>query len=120
GLKSGRDYRFRIPEAPPIRYSEKALPVDPYVFGAWIGDGTSATADLTCFDEPILREIELAGYAVRAVGGQGKFRIGGADRVRDVRTGRFMANGSLHSILREEGILGAKRLPDPYLQGSIG
>jgi deoxycytidine triphosphate deaminase len=107
GVRSGkRDYRFRIPEALPIQYAEKDLPVDPYVFGAWIGDGTSTSGHITCYDEPILREIELAGYAVRHVSKGRLFNIGGAPRSRDEQTGRFAANGSLHSILKRERILG--------------
>jgi deoxycytidine triphosphate deaminase len=91
GIRSGkRDYRFRIPEALPIAY-----------------------------DEPILREIKLAGYAVRRVAAPKVFNIGGADEARDAKTGRFTSNGSLHSILRREGLLGAKRLPDEYMRASI-
>jgi deoxycytidine triphosphate deaminase len=120
GLKSGRsDYRFRIPESEPVRYSSKDLPVDPYVFGAWIGDGTSTCANITSYDEPVLREIELAGYSVRQVGGKRLFHIGGAPRARDAETGRFAPNGSLHSILRREGLLGAKNVPDAYLQADV-
>jgi deoxycytidine triphosphate deaminase len=90
GVRSGkRDYRFRIPEALPIQYAEKDLPV------------------------------ELAGYAVRHVSKGRLFNIGGAPRSRDEQTGRFAANGSLHSILKRERILGAKTLPDQYLQASI-
>jgi hypothetical protein len=120
GIRSGkRDYRFRIPEALPIAYDDKDLPIDPYVFGAWIGDGTSTNANITCYDEPILREIELAGYAVRRVATRKVFNIGGADQARDAKTGRFTANGSFHSTLRREGLLGAKRLPDEYMRASM-
>jgi deoxycytidine triphosphate deaminase len=120
GVRAGkRDYRYRIPEAAPIEYAEKDLPVDPYVFGAWIGDGTSTTANLTCYDPPILREIELAGYAVRQVNTRKLFNIGGAPQARDERTGQFTANGSLHSVLKHERLLGAKTLPDSYLQASV-
>ena len=109
GIRAGkRDYRFRIPEALPIDYSEKDLPID----------GASTCGNLTCYDPPILREIELAGYAVRQVGERNLFNIGGAGQARD-KGGRFTANGSLHSILKREGVLGAKKLPDEYLRASI-
>jgi deoxycytidine triphosphate deaminase len=120
GVRAGaRDYRFRIPEAAPVAYDEKDLPVDPYVFGAWIGDGTSTCGNITCYDEPILREIELAGYLVRRVSERNVFNIGGAPRARDPKTGQFTENGSLHSVLKREGVLGAKTLPDDYLQASV-
>ena len=42
------------------------LPIDPYVLGAWLGDGTRALPPiLTCADAPILRELEFAGYRTR-------------------------------------------------------
>lgn len=120
GLNAGkRDYRFRIPEASPISYEEKDLPIDPYVFGAWIGDGTSASANITCFDEPILKQIELAGYAVRQRNRRGLYNVGGGAQARDPDTGCFTSNESLHSVLRREGLLRAKTLPDNYLQASI-
>jgi hypothetical protein len=61
---SKTEYAHHVAQAAAIEYLAKDLPVDPYVFGAWIGDGTSTKAELTCCDEPILREIEMAGYNV--------------------------------------------------------
>ena len=42
-LKRGRDYRYRTKQTAPVEYPQRELPVDPYVFGVWIGDGTSST-----------------------------------------------------------------------------
>ncbi len=118
-LKAGpREYNHHVAQCDPVQYPEKDLPVDPYVFGAWIGDGTSTQANLTCADEPILREVELAGYAVK-YRGRMLYRIGGAALERDAATGRYTANASLHSTLRAMGVLGAKHIPEDYLQGSI-
>jgi dUTPase/Homing endonuclease len=118
-LKAGpKEYNHHVAQCDPVRYDEKDLPVDPYVFGAWIGDGTSSQANLTCADPPILREIALAGYAVEHRT-RLRYRIGGAPRVRDKATGQFTANASLHSTLRAMGVLGDKHLPDRYLQGSV-
>jgi deoxycytidine triphosphate deaminase len=113
-----REYNHHVAQCDPVRYEAKDLPVDPYVFGAWIGDGTSTQANLTSADAPILREIELAGYAVEHRG-RLLYRIGGAPRRRDGATGRFTANASLHSTLRAMGVLGDKHIPDAYLQGSV-
>ena len=63
------------------------LPIDPYVLGAWIGDGTSTAAIITCNDQPILREIEMAGYPVQRASGPIAYRIGGAGHSRDGHTG---------------------------------
>jgi deoxycytidine triphosphate deaminase len=117
-MAGAREYNHHVAQCDPVRYPAKELPVEPYVFGAWIGDGTSAQANLTTADPPILREIELAGYGVEHRG-RLRYRIGGAPRRRDAVTGRFTANESLHSTLRAMGVLGAKTIPDAYLQGSV-
>jgi deoxycytidine triphosphate deaminase len=117
-MVGGREYNHHVAQCDPVRYEEKDLPVDPYVFGAWIGDGTSTQANLTCADAPLLHEIALAGYAVEHRG-RLRYRIGGAPRRRDALTGRFTANASLHSTLKAMGVLGDKHLPAPYLQGSV-
>jgi deoxycytidine triphosphate deaminase len=101
-LKYSRtEYAHHVAQAAPVEYPAKALPIDPYVFGAWIGDGTSTKAELTCADEPILREIALAGYAVAPASGPIQYRIGGEGHTRDERTGRYSRNGSLSSRLRD-------------------
>jgi deoxycytidine triphosphate deaminase len=118
-VRRGNGYRWRLDQSRPVHYDDRDLPIDPYVLGVWIGDGTSSCAQVTCADQPILREIELAGYLVQRASGPIAYRIGGAGHTRDARTGRYTANSSLNSTLRELGILGAKRIPDEYLQSGI-
>lgn len=36
-----------------IEYSEKTLPLDPYIFGTWLGDGSSRSLAITTMDEVI-------------------------------------------------------------------
>jgi hypothetical protein len=118
-LKVGtKEYNHHLAQCDPVQYPDKELPVDPYVFGAWIGDGTSARGEVTCADPPILRQIGLAGYSVERRQ-RLRYRIGGAPRVRDRAIGRYTANASLHSTLREMGVLGDKHIPADYLQGSV-
>jgi deoxycytidine triphosphate deaminase len=59
------EYAFHVRQAAAVQYSPKHQPIDPYVLGVWIGDGTSTKAEITSVDQPILRELELAGKAVR-------------------------------------------------------
>ncbi|MFI0354301.1 replicative DNA helicase [Actinomadura sp. 9N407] len=58
--------------AAPFQLPPANLPIDPYVLGAWLGDGCSWNGDITCFDEEILEHIEAAGQPVvrRATRGQ--------------------------------------------------
>src|SRR5262249_53683786 len=48
----------------PLDFPERALPIAPYTFGCWLGDGTTGTAAFTCAEEEILDQIRLDGYVV--------------------------------------------------------
>ncbi len=118
-MRNDREFMHRVPVAAPVEHPAQVLPIDPYVLGAWLGDGTSTKAELTCADEPILREVELAGYAVRPASGPIAYRIGGMGHTRHDTTGRYTTNGSLNSTLRREMLLGNKHIPLAYMHGSV-
>ena len=48
----------------PLHYQERDLPVAPYTFGCWLGDGTTMGAGFTCADEEILDHIRSDGYVI--------------------------------------------------------
>jgi deoxycytidine triphosphate deaminase len=119
-LLAGGERNHQVPLAGPVRYPERDLPIHPYVLGAWIGDGTSTQAEITCADTEILREIELAGYGVAAQRTrQLSDRIGGVGHTRDAMTGGMTSNDSLSSTLRWVGLLGQKAIPNDYLRASV-
>lgn len=49
--KSGYTYKWRLPKIEPVKYSEKELPVHPYLVGAMLGDGTCTTGTLKIASE---------------------------------------------------------------------
>lgn len=57
-------FRFQIPLSEAIEGEEKELPVPPYTFGAWLGDGTNTKQRITICntDTEILRSVEAEGY----------------------------------------------------------
>ena len=116
---SWSEYNFHVAQTAPVRYPRRPLPIDPYVLGAWIGDGTSTKAEITCADEPILRQLAYAGYDPRPASNPIAYRIGGEGSTRDPVTGRYERNGSLSSRLRELGVLGAKHIPQRYLTACV-
>jgi len=118
-LRVRTEWNHHVELAAPVHYSRKALPVDPYVLGAWLGDGTSTQANLTCADEEIVQEIRRRGVRVEKLPRPIVYRLGGAPRVRDALTGRYLANASLHSTLRHLGLLGDKHIPRDYFEGDI-
>ena len=122
-LRQGRrgDLNHSIPITRPLELPAAELPIDPYVLGVWLGDGSSRSAEITTDDDEVLQQIEQAGYRIgtdpRGGGTARTWTIGGASVVRDSVTGRFRANSSLHSILRSEGLLNSKRSPRPISPG---
>ena len=119
-MRSPREYMHRVDIAAPVQYSTKNLPVDPYVLGAWIGDGTSTQAIITCADQPILEHIGAAGYGVAKASGPIASRIGGAGHTRNEKTGRYERNSSLSSRLRDMDLLGNKHIPWDYMHADVG
>ena len=113
-----------IPCTFPLEGPQTLLPIDPYVLGVWLGDGSQASAELTCAveDKEILVCIEQAGYQVHGIGthqgGTPRYVLGGQPSRRDPVTGRMIPNGSLHSVLRQAGLFGKKHIPLPYLRAA--
>jgi hypothetical protein len=125
-LRAGDEWNHHVALALPARYPGQQLPVDPYVLGVWLGDGTAATAEVTVGrgDEQILDEIANAGYAVWKSSGERAFRIGGLSRrhvgrVRDPMTGQYALDDSLTSELHAMGLIGRKHIPEIYLRSSV-
>ncbi|MEU8798136.1 replicative DNA helicase [Spirillospora sp. NPDC048819] len=87
--------------AAPFQLPSASLPVDPYVLGAWLGDGRSWEGSITCFDEEILEHIEAAGQPVERRQTLGQFGLPGL-------TGK----------IKELGLWRNKHIPPEYLRAS--
>jgi hypothetical protein len=91
------------------------LPLDPYVLGAWLGDGHSLSAHITSADPEVLDRIRAAGYPVRPTGNPIVWTLA---PVPD-RKGKPRGNCSpIRRVLVELGVWGNKHVPDAYLRGS--
>lgn len=102
--------RYGIPAGDPVELDDKDLLVDPYVLGAWLGDGATAGAAI-CGAQPdlefIASEIEARGYTVS------RWNTA-ADKV-DV----IGIPGGLLAALDALGVLGNKHIPAEYLRASM-
>lgn len=99
-----------IPLAGPIGTEERALPIDPYVLGVWLGDGDSDCGRITVddADAELLEHVASCGATI----GQGKVSP------RAPRTPRYRIEGGTHA-LRVAGLLHNKHIPPAYLRGSV-
>ena len=89
-----RDRRLNhsVVNTAPLQAPERDLLVPPYTLGAWLGDGTSAAAQITVDDTEIIMRIE--SEEIEAVA------------------------GTLQARLRSIGVLNAKHIPAEYLRAS--
>jgi deoxycytidine triphosphate deaminase len=119
-LRACGEFNHQIPLAGAVWYPERELPIEPYVLGVWLGDGTATKAEVTCADEEILQEVGAQGYAVSPQRTRRfSYRIGGVGQTREASSGRYVRNESLNSKLRDLGLLGRKHIPPDYLRASI-
>ena len=102
-----------VPLAKSLMLPDRELPIDPYLLGLWLGDGTSRDPTITCHrdDEPFYRgKAESAGEAWRIRSERG-----------DVLS-CSMAHGPhplFFTRLRQLGVLGNKHVPPVYLRAGI-
>lgn len=114
------DTRYSVRTDRVIHRPDVALPVDPYVLGYWLGDGTSASAQFTIDDDDypnFVRMVGKAGYLAWV-----SHRNGSHSVVAGVTTSSRKRDGrdSLQKRLRELGVLGNKHVPDEFLLAGDG
>lgn len=97
-----------IPVADTLDLPEKALPLDPYVLGVWLGDGTTANGDVTTADAEITAAVVAAGFPVRR-----------KSRKPNNRAATYAHDG-LREALKGLGLLGNKHIPHDYLWAAAG
>lgn len=96
------EFRYFLPQVGPVRFRERKLPIDPYTFGVWLGDGDTSSGTLTCMDS------DADFYATRLVCKMKKR----ATKYRHTLIG-------MTTKLRSAGVLFAKHVPEAYLFGSV-
>lgn len=104
-MQGNRDY---IVSTSPLDLPSENLPIDPYLLGAWLGDGYSSSPSLCASHEDIgeMREtLENRGY-----------RLSPLHFSKD-RVPNFTVLGQ-KEIFRKIGILGNKHIPASYLRAS--
>ena len=105
------EFRFRLPGQEALDIPAAVLPMDPYVLGCWIGDGSSSGNGFTNPEPEIIENIRAAGWPVRPL------RPGTGDCPHwGIGAGRGGPKAaSFQGILRALGVLGNKHIPELYL-----
>ena len=95
---------YRIP-CTYAEYDEKELPIDPYLLGYWLGDGTSGQPNITVGDsdlESFKKNIAWQHYTVH------RYKPGSV----------IVALHGFKKLLVDNGLLNNKYVPLPYMFGS--
>lgn len=114
-LASSRSKNAQIEGPADLALPSGDLPLDPYVLGAWLGDGHSKGAAITTTDPEILDRIRSAGIEVRSSSNPLTWRLGAAYPER----GRSRSSrGEFRDLLVAVGVWDNKHIPVSYLRGS--
>jgi hypothetical protein len=116
-LYGGRRPDHAIQLSSALQYTDKMLPIHPYMLGAWLGDGDSTGARFSTGDLEVIEFIREAGYPARKSSGKDPYlwlltdgiRFGVDSKVKDC----------LNSRLRKNDLLNNKHIPDVYLRSSV-
>lgn len=95
----------KILNAKPLNIEEKNLPLDPYVLGCWLGDGSKQCGVITNVSNNIWDEIKSRGYEL------------GPDISAEDRAEAHTVLG-ISPILRSLNLINNKHIPDMYLRAS--
>lgn len=115
---SRRQSNHRIPVCSAIEMPAASLPVDPYVFGLWLGDGskTQAAVAVGGGDEETIENIRDSGYQTRVkprlINGRTHYTVSIAGV--DTPDGERVLNH-----LRSMGVFANKHIPRIYIESSV-
>jgi phage terminase large subunit-like protein len=105
-----------VPAAAALEGKEQVLPLDPYVLGVWLGDGTkggpNVTTGLEDADE-MQTHLEATGVSVRV-----RTHSNAVTLVLGTGVHGKKGTSDVRNALRSLGILKAKRIPESYLRAS--
>lgn len=113
--KDGRA-NHSLPDIKPLQLPEANLPIDPYILGYWLGDGTSTANQITSWKEDanhVISHITKSGYHYTTQDDRSCLRITFSKAPIGSR------NGSTKTDLRNLNLIENKHIPSAYLRASL-
>lgn len=102
--------QWELPSHKPVEYKTAMQPIDPYILGVWLGDGSKGTGAVTSADQDIFMHAQAAGYTL----GTNRDCHGGAARTHTLM--------GLKKQLESIGVLGVPTaelaVPVNYMEAS--
>lgn len=95
--KGRKDLAHKIELAKPLTGEDSTLTIDPYILGAWLGDGDASVGAVHVFEEELVRYLEEKERLVQGESNKDRYRIDGLKRK-----------------LREQDLLLNKHIPRAY------
>jgi replicative DNA helicase len=111
--RRGHALNHSVAVCAPLEYPRQELPLEPYVLGAWLGDGNSRGAGLSSADLEIVERIRALGEPVVKDTGPYAWRLTEGSRTGEAR------RRSVQARLRALGLLENKHIPAAYLHASV-
>lgn len=105
-VRNGSRSNHAIPVAETLCLPERNLPIDPYLLGVWLGDGTTKDGSITSMDDEIIASVVDLGFPV----------VGRSSKTGS--KGSTWRHQSLAHALKDAGVLGNKHIPNDYLWAS--
>lgn len=107
GRRGGR-WTLQLPFASAAQFAEKDLPIDPYVLGAWLGDGTADRGQLAFAesDRIVADRIAVLGFPSKKEFAHSETGV------------RYTVFDGLRQALSRLGVLKNKHIPEAYLRSS--
>lgn len=96
----------KILNSKPLNLPEIDLPIDPYVLGCWLGDGSKSCGILTNINPKVWEEIENRGYTF-------------GDNLSDASHAEMRTIYGIRGKLNDLNLLGNKFIPDLYMRASF-
>lgn len=100
-----------IPVQKPLDLPDAELPLDPYLLGYWLGDGSAKAAAITCGKDDLPHVLDVVKKS--------KFQLGTVKADKRSQAHCVRIKGGFLVLLRAMGLLGNKHIPEEYLRASV-